>query len=162
MSSYGPGANLKFPQEKFDIYFMLFRVNPIVNDQRQPQVLKWERGTTHEFDFFRTEDLRAPSESNCLILSATRLLVFFYFYWFRGRYHFDEMSYSRRFWFQEGKRFDFWKLEMITQIPHCDNSPSYDSCNIDFSIIIEDAIMQEERSHNYGDLRFNQKSTVLG
>ena len=38
MSSYGPGASLKFPQEKFDIYFMLFRVNPIVNDQRQPQV----------------------------------------------------------------------------------------------------------------------------
>ena len=102
---------------------------------------------------FRTEDLRAPSESNCLILSATRLLVFFYFYWFRGRYHFDEMSYSRRFWFQEGKRFDFWMLEMITQIPHCDNSPSYDSCNIDFSIIIEDAIMQEERFHNYGDSR---------
>ena len=29
MSSYGPGANLKFPQEKFDIYFMLFRVDPI-------------------------------------------------------------------------------------------------------------------------------------
>ena len=38
---------------------------------------------------------------------------------------------------------------MIAQIPHCDNSPSYDSCNIDFSIITEDAIMQEERSHNF-------------
>ena len=122
----------------------------LVNDQRQPQVRK--RNNTWIW-LFRTEDLRAPSESNCLILSATRLLVFFYFYWFRGSYHFDEMSYSRRFWFQEGKRFDFWKLEMITQIPHCDNSPSYDSCNIDFSIIIEDAIMQEERFHNYGDLR---------
>ena len=39
MSSYGPGANLKFPQEKFDIYFMLFRVDPIG---------QWSKTTTGE------------------------------------------------------------------------------------------------------------------
>ena len=48
MSSYGPGANLKFPQEKFDIYYVIQNGSywSMIKDNH-----RWERGTIHEFDF---------------------------------------------------------------------------------------------------------------